>query len=107
MTEFFLEPNRGYGNGVLTVFRELKKMFHKAKEGEGPEELDVTGPAKKQFDFQGSLGNGGAMRVHPVALYTYHGDKDQVVKCARDTATITHTHKHGIHGAMLRVGAYS
>ena len=53
------EPNRGYGGGVIDVFKKLR----------GQEEFsEPLQPAREQFDGTGSYGNGAAMRVHPVAL---------------------------------------
>ena len=57
--EFFSEPNRGYGGGVIDVFRKLRKQDKFA--------LPLQ-PAREQFNGTGSYGNGAAMRVHPVAL---------------------------------------
>ncbi len=57
--EFYKEPHRGYGGSVSAVFEALRK-----------EDLDdVFEPAKRQFDGQGSFGNGGAMRISPAALF--------------------------------------
>lgn len=51
-------PTRGYGYNVVTVLKRL-----------GDRDLsDVFAPARNQFDGGGSYGNGGAMRVAPVAL---------------------------------------
>ena len=57
--EFYSEPNRGYGGGVIAVFRKLRKQ-------DGFSE--PLQPAREQFNGTGSYGNGAAMRVHPVAL---------------------------------------
>ena len=46
-----------------------------------------------------SFGNGSAMRVSPVA-WAFNEDFD-VMKNAIDTATISHNHTFGIHGAMV------
>lgn len=61
-TENYLDqPERGYGGGVVSVFTQLKESNYQ----------DVFVPAKKQFDGEGSYGNGGAMRIAPAALFTY------------------------------------
>ena len=57
--EFYAEPHRGYGGGVIAVFRKLRKQ-------DGFSE--PLQPAREQFNGTGSYGNGAAMRVHPVAL---------------------------------------
>lgn len=53
---YFEEPKRGYGNGVVEVFRKLKHTKF----------ADVTKPAFEQFNGSGSYGNGAAMRISPV-----------------------------------------
>ncbi|KAF4522006.1 hypothetical protein B566_EDAN010855 [Ephemera danica] len=60
--EYFQQPRRGYGANVATVFAKLRNSRFS----------DVYAPAQEQFGGMGSYGNGGAMRVAPVALY-YHG----------------------------------
>lgn len=68
--EFFKEPDRGYGAAVGTVFKRLRDT--------NPE--DVTLPARSQFDGQGSYGNGAAMRISPVALYSRSSSEVQKVR---------------------------
>lgn len=43
-------------------------VFHALKKGNFE---DPFGPAKSQFEGTGSYGNGGAMRVAPVALFCH------------------------------------
>lgn len=78
--EFFKDFNRGYGGSVVTVFEKLKgsKFFH------------PTGPASEQFHGSGSLGNGGAMRISPVALYCWN-NLDELIKLTKDATEVTHT----------------
>lgn len=68
--EFFKEPGRGYGAAVGTVFKRLRDT--------NPE--DVTLPARSQFDGQGSYGNGAAIRISPVALYSRSSSEVQKVR---------------------------
>ena len=68
--EFFREPDRGYGAAVGTVFERLRD--------ENPH--DVTLPARSQFDGQGSYGNGAAMRISPVALFSHTSAEVQKVR---------------------------
>lgn len=68
--EFFKEPDRSYGAAVGTVFKRLRDT--------NPE--DVTLPARSQFDGQGSYGNGAAMRISPVALYSRSSSEVQKVR---------------------------
>ncbi|CAL7938948.1 unnamed protein product [Xylocopa violacea] len=91
---YYQEPNRGYGMGVVTVFRKLR----------GNKLTDIVTPAKEQFSGQGSWGNGGAMRVSPIALFCYQ-NYDKLVDTVRKVTEITHTHKVGIDGAILQAAA--
>ncbi|XP_046432682.1 ADP-ribose glycohydrolase ARH3-like isoform X2 [Neodiprion fabricii] len=59
------------------------------------------GPAREQFNGEGSLGNGGAMRVAPIALF-YYKNSELMVDTARKQSHITHTHKTGVDGAILQ-----
>lgn len=70
MEEYFRDPHRGYGAAVGTVFGRLRD--------ENPE--DVTLPARSQFDGQGSYGNGAAMRISPVALFSQNSAEVQKVR---------------------------
>lgn len=88
---FFAEPGRGYGEGVVNVFRKLRESKF----------TDIWRPAREQFNGSGSLGNGGAMRVVPVSLFccsNYRLMLDTAEKCTK----ITHTHKLGVNGALLQ-----
>ena len=69
--EFFRGPDRGYGSAVGRVFERLRD--------EDPE--DVTSPARSQFDGQGSYGNGAAMRISPLALFSRTSKELQEVRC--------------------------
>lgn len=91
--EFYKEPDRGYGAAVGTVFQRLRDT--------NPE--DVTLPARSQFDGQGSYGNGAAMRISPVALYSL--SSSEVQKNAKENALITHAHINGVNGAILQAEA--
>lgn len=48
------------------------------------------------------IGNGGAMRVGPLALYGYQSPTKELVELARNTARITHSHRLGYNGAVLQ-----
>jgi poly(ADP-ribose) glycohydrolase ARH3 len=64
---YFLEPWRGYGDHVITVFKRLRIETLE----------DITLPAREQFDGSGSYGNGAAMRVSPLSLF-YHNNVDKL-----------------------------
>jgi len=66
--EFWREPNRGYGGNVISVFDALKRENCK----------NPYGPAERQFDGNGSYGNGGAMRISPAALFSIKRQPEEV-----------------------------
>lgn len=74
-------------------------MFQKLR---GNKFSDLMTPAREQFNGQGSMGNGGAMRVAPIALFCYN-DCDQLVNMTKQATQLTHTHKFGVNGAILQV----
>uniref|UniRef100_A0A0B7AEH0 ADP-ribosylhydrolase ARH3 n=1 Tax=Arion vulgaris TaxID=1028688 RepID=A0A0B7AEH0_9EUPU len=69
-SEYFKEPDRGYGGSVVAVFEGLKDS----------KLADVYTPASMQFGGSGSFGNGGAMRIAPAALYAFHGNNLSTLK---------------------------
>lgn len=84
---FAREPGRGYGGGARDILTDI---------GLGtPWEL----AAGKVFDGQGSMGNGGAMRVAPVGAY-FAEDVERVVTEARRSAQVTHAHEDGQAGSV-------
>ncbi|CAB0036404.1 unnamed protein product, partial [Trichogramma brassicae] len=88
---YYLEPNRGYGSGVVTVFQKLR----------GSKFADVLLPAKEQFNGRGSFGNGAAMRVAPISMFCYN-NYDKLIELAKEQSLLTHTHKIGVDGAILQ-----
>jgi len=90
--EYFTDPRRGYGYHVVDIFHKLRAQKFE----------DPFGPAKEQFDGAGSYGNGGAMRVAPLALFC-HSDYKELVNLVQQSAEITHTHKQGYNGTILQV----
>jgi len=66
------------------------------------DETNVKIPAKNLFDGLGSYGNGGAMRIAPVVLFSYN-NYDKLLHCVKEVTEITHAHKLGIDGAILQV----
>lgn len=92
--EWQAEPHRGYGSGVTRYFDRVSRG------------VPWDEAARQQFGGEGSLGNGGAMRVAPVALWAYP-DLEATVRLARETARVTHTHPAGVDGAVVQaVAAY-
>ncbi|XP_062961735.1 ADP-ribosylhydrolase ARH3 isoform X2 [Cynocephalus volans] len=88
--EYKKDPDRGYGAGVVTVFKKLLS----------PKCRDVYEPARAQFNGKGSYGNGGAMRVAGISL-AYSSVQD-VQKFARLSAQLTHASSLGYNGAILQ-----
>uniref|UniRef100_A0A8D8R1U4 ADP-ribosylhydrolase ARH3 n=2 Tax=Cacopsylla melanoneura TaxID=428564 RepID=A0A8D8R1U4_9HEMI len=91
VSEYFESPKRGYGGSVVDVFVKLKK----------DKVSDPFQPAREQFNGSGSYGNGGAMRIAPVALFA-HGNIEHMLDIAAQTTKITHTHRLAVHGALLQ-----
>ncbi|KAJ8942685.1 hypothetical protein NQ314_010009 [Rhamnusium bicolor] len=96
VTEYFKDPKRGYGQNVVEVFHKLKNSKFD----------DIFKPANEQFLGSGSYGNGGAMRVAPIALYFYN-KYNYMLEVATNATKITHTNILGINGALLQCIAIS
>lgn len=86
------DPRRGYGSGTREVLRLIR-------EGAPP-----STAATAAFDGQGSLGNGAAMRVAPVAV-RFAGEADRLLAEAEESARVTHAHPLGIDAARVQVVA--
>lgn len=91
VTEYNKEPKRGYGSAVQTLFTKLKNNQFK----------EIFKPAESQFEGQGSLGNGGGMRIAPIGLFFQH-NYDAMVEAAITSSKLTHTHLLGVNGALLQ-----
>lgn len=85
------EPHRGYGTGPPQIFRAVLA---------GQEWSAV---ARDSFGGTGSWGNGGAMRVAPVALLP--SSLNTRTALARRQAGITHAHPLAQDGAALQCAA--
>lgn len=95
--EYLRDPYRGYGEAVVTVFRKMRQNRFR----------DVLTPAREQFAGTGSFGNGGAMRVAPVALFCHRRSLDELIAMAVAATEPTHTHAQGVHGGVLQALAVS
>ena len=84
---YYAEPARGYGGAAHKVLSEIAA-------GD-----DYRIAAKRLFDGQGSMGNGGGMRSAPIGAY-FCDDLDAVVEHATRSAAPTHAHPDGIAGAV-------
>ncbi|MCP3805167.1 ADP-ribosylglycohydrolase family protein [Allokutzneria sp. A3M-2-11 16] len=81
------EPHRGYGATMHDVLAAIHS---------GQSWRDV---ARRQFDGQGSWGNGAAMRVAPLGAW-FADDLDELVVQAGKSAGVTHAHSEAITGAV-------
>jgi len=86
------DARRGYGSGTRMVLALL---------ADGVSVADAAGRA---FDGGGSLGNGAAMRVAPVAVF-HADDRDALLDAARRSARVTHAHPVGIDAAVVQAAA--
>lgn len=89
---YFAEPYRGYGGNIVHVFQRVSRG------------MDWRTAATIQFEGSGSYGNGGAMRVAPVAVWAYP-DMEETIRLARETAEVTDTHPIGVEGAVIQAVA--
>src|SRR6266851_7412707 len=80
-------PHRGYGATAFQILAAIHRgePWHQA--------------SHEAFGGQGSMGNGGAMRVAPVGAY-FANDLASVVEHARASAEVTHGHPDGQAGAI-------
>ncbi|MEZ0231047.1 MAG: ADP-ribosylglycohydrolase family protein [Planctomycetota bacterium] len=85
---WLFEPGRGYGGGALSLLERIQ---------DGEPWCEV---ARSLFHGQGSLGNGGAMRVAPLGAFFAHEPVARIVEEARLSAEVTHAHPEGQAGAI-------
>ncbi|MCP5515689.1 MAG: ADP-ribosylglycohydrolase family protein [Verrucomicrobiales bacterium] len=81
------QPDRGYGSMTRAQLNEINRGG------------DWRQGASNAFGGQGSLGNGGAMRVAPLGAY-FADDLARTAREAEASATVTHTHPEGIAGTI-------
>ena len=86
------DPRRGYGAGTRRVI-ELWRQG-----------VPVDEAAGRLFAGRGSLGNGAAMRVAPVAV-RFFDDAVVLDVQARRSARVTHAHAVGVDGAAVQAAA--
>jgi ADP-ribosylglycohydrolase len=84
---YWNNPNRGYGATAHDILQAIARGVPWRK------------ASREAFDGEGSMGNGGAMRVAPVGAY-YADDLDQAAAAARASAEVTHGHREGQAGAV-------
>lgn len=84
---FERDPDRGYGKMTRIQMREILAGARWRE------------TAAKAFGGQGSMGNGGAMRVAPLGAYF----ADDLKRCAAEASAsslVTHTHPEGVAGTI-------
>ena len=89
---FERDPDRGYGKMTRIQLRDIMagaKWRH---------------TAANAFGGQGSMGNGGAMRVAPLGAY-FANDLERCVAEARASSLVTHTHPEGVAGTIAVAAA--
>ena len=86
------DPQRGYGSGTRAVLSLI---------AQGVAAVDAAG---RVFDGRGSLGNGAAMRVAPIAV-RYSPDRQALLGAARRSARVTHAHPVGVDAAVVQAAA--
>lgn len=80
--------SRGYGPSTVKVLRQINKG------------RDWQAAARHQFK-DGSFGNGGAMRVAPLAVFLHQKAEVQtLVQMARQSAAVTHAHAEAIDASV-------
>lgn len=86
------DPHRGYGAGAHEILTKIRVG------------VPWREASSEVFGGQGSLGNGGAMRVAPVGAYFWDDDA-ALVEAARRSAEVTHFHPDGQAGAIAIAAA--
>jgi ADP-ribosylglycohydrolase len=81
-------PYRGYGGTAQDILRAIHHLNEPWRQ-----------VSAAVFNGQGSMGNGGAMRVAPLGAY-FAEDLARVVSEARASAEVTHFHPDGQAGAI-------
>ena len=81
-------PHRGYGGGAHSILGDIAQG------------VPWTIAADDVFDGEGSMGNGGAMRVAPLGAWFAEDELEVVVEQARASAEVTHMHPDGQAGAI-------
>ncbi len=81
------DPMRGYGAGAHDILDRITAG------------MPWSQSSRQAFDGQGSLGNGGAMRVAPLGAF-FADDLDQAIAQAARSAEVTHAHPEGQAGAV-------
>ena len=82
------EPWRGYASGPPAIFAQVERSG-----------LSYQEAARRLFGGEGSLGNGAAMRIAPLAIFFHNSG--QLYEQAAASAEVTHAHPVGKDGAAV------
>lgn len=88
LQNFIKEPYRGYGIGTIEFFNLVMNGYHWKE-------------ASKIVFKEGSFGNGGAMRIAPIALLYFDEGKEVLRSIAYKATEVTHSHPLGLEGSAL------
>ena len=86
------DPDRGYGSGTMELFEFWRQG------------MPVTDAASRLYGGQGSLGNGAAMRIAPIAV-RFAASDDRLRTQAERSSRLTHTHPLAIDAAVVQAVA--
>jgi poly(ADP-ribose) glycohydrolase ARH3 len=86
------DPSRGYGAGTLEVLASWRQG------------VPVDEAAQRLFGGEGSLGNGAAMRIAPIAV-VFADSPDELRAQAERSARLTHAHPLAVDAAIVQAAA--
>jgi len=86
------DAERRYGRGTIEALERINDGVHWSK------------AAKNIYGLEGSYGNGGAIRIAPIALL-YAGNTKNLAQHALTSSTLTHAHPLAVSGASLQAWA--
>ena len=86
------DPSRGYGAGTLEVLAGWRRG------------VPVDTAAQRLFGGEGSLGNGAAMRIAPIAVL-FADSPDELQDQAERSARLTHAHPLAVDAATVQAAA--
>lgn len=88
---FLNDPTRGYNENLVVVFNKLRASKFS----------DPLGPARKPANYTNSSDNAAASRIAPLAMM-FGNDYQTMIKMAKESIEITHTHREGVLGGLLQ-----
>jgi len=86
------DPSRGYGAGTLEVLAGWRRG------------VPIDKAAQRLFGGEGSLGNGAAMRIAPIAVL-FAESPDELHAQAERSARLTHAHPLAVDAATVQAAA--